>query len=129
MQHGSFTTAALRYGDWGPAYVVQGESSDIGVLVLRPGDEMANHVHRHCDESFVVIEGRATLWTDCADRHSLVPGDVYRCPPGEMHYFVNESGAPFRCVFVKSPQSPGDTVTLPWTPGRPVPDVPDAPTT
>lgn len=129
MQHGNFTTAALRHGDWGPAYVVQGDSSDIGVLVLRPGDQMANHIHRHCDESFVVVEGEATLWTDCAERHALVPGDVYRCAPGEMHYFVNESDARFRCVFVKSPQSPGDTVILPWTPGDPAPDLPEHPTT
>jgi mannose-6-phosphate isomerase-like protein (cupin superfamily) len=106
--------------------VVEGVSSDIGFLVLRVGDEMPNHVHYRCDESFVVIEGEASLWIDGARRYALSVGDVYRCCPGEMHYFVNDSDGLFRMVFIKSPASPGDTVTLPWRPGEPVPVVPPA---
>ena len=121
MQHSSIRDAQYRNGDWGPAYLVQGPTSDIGVCRLRPGDEMANHLHEHCDESFVVLEGECTLWIDCRDRHTMRVGDVYRCEPGEMHYLVNESGSPFEIAFVKSPASPGDTVTLPWHPGEPAP--------
>ncbi|MCA0296223.1 MAG: cupin domain-containing protein [Actinobacteria bacterium] len=124
MQSGRLDGVPPRNGDWGPAYVVQGPSSDIGVLVLRPGDEMANHLHHHCDESFVVLEGTATLWVDAVASYSLTPGDVYRCAPGELHYFVNDSDQLFRMVFIKSPASPGDTVTIPWHPGDPVPTPP-----
>lgn len=124
MHSASTEGAAYRHGEWGPAYLVQGPSSDIGVLMLRPGDAMDNHYHKQCDESFVVLEGECTLWVGCAERYTMRAGDVYRCEPGEMHYLINESDAPFRLVFIKSPASPGDTHTAPWTPGQPVPTVP-----
>ena len=121
MKHASTAGAELRYGEWGPGYLLQGPSSDVGVLLLRAGDAVDNHLHDHCDESFVVLEGECTLWVDCVERRTMRLGDVYRCEPGEMHHLVNESGAPFRCLFIKSPASPGDTLTLPWRPGEPVP--------
>lgn len=121
MKHSSIAEAVYRHGDWGPAYLVQGPTSDIGALLLRPGDHMDNHLHEHCDESFVVIEGECTLWIDCTEKRTMRAGDVIRCEPGEMHYLVNESEADFRLVFVKSPASPGDTVVLPWRPGEPAP--------
>lgn len=121
MQSGRLDQVAPRNGDWGPAYVIQGDSSDIGLLTLRPGDEMPNHIHHRCDESFIVIEGGVTLWVDCAQSHHLTVGDVYRCSPGEMHYFVNDTDHLLRMVFIKSPASPGDTVVLPWAPGAPLP--------
>ncbi|PKQ31196.1 MAG: cupin domain-containing protein [Actinobacteria bacterium HGW-Actinobacteria-2] len=126
MQSGRLDGQPPRNGDWGPAYVIQGPTSDIGLLTLRPGDEMPNHIHHHCDESFVVVEGSATLWVDCAEQFTITPGDVYRCAPGEMHYFTNTGDQVFKMVFIKSPASPGDTINLPWHPGDPAPVVPDA---
>ncbi len=127
MQSGRLDAVPPRNGDWGPAYVIQGPTSDIGLLTLRPGDEMPNHIHHFCDESFIVVEGTASLWVECADRHQLTPGDVHRCAPGEMHYFINDSAGVFKMIFIKSPASPGDTITLPWQPGQPAPAVPAAP--
>ncbi|MGV8978342.1 MAG: cupin domain-containing protein [Cellulomonas sp.] len=121
MQNASLDDPAYRNGTWGPAYLIQGPSSDMGVLLLNPGDSMPNHLHRHCDESFVVLEGTCTLWMDGVARHTMTTHDVFRANPGEMHYLVNESDSPFRCLFIKSPASPGDTVTIPWAPGEPVP--------
>ena len=118
MKIASTTAAQYRHGDWGPAYLVRGETSDIGVVRLRPNDHVDNHFHEHCDESFIVIEGEATLWVDCADKSTLTVGDVVRCEPGEMHYLVNDSGSDFRCMFIKSPPSPGDTILAPWNPGE-----------
>lgn len=127
MQSGRLDGVAPRHGDWGPAYIVQGPTSDIGLLTLRAGDAMTNHIHHFCDESFVVLEGKATLWVNCQDRFSLTPGDVYRCAPGEMHYFSNDGETTCRIVFIKSPASPGDTTDLPWTPGQLTPSIPPAP--
>ncbi|MEA5155025.1 cupin domain-containing protein [Raineyella sp.] len=127
MQSGRLDDLKPRYDDWGPAYVIQGPSSDIGLLTLRPGDEMTNHIHHFCDESFIILEGNATLWVDCQRSFALEPGDVHRCQPDEMHYFVNDSPGLFKMVFIKSPQSPGDTINLPWTPGQPAPEVPARP--
>lgn len=117
--------ADYRHGSWGPAYVVQGPTSDIGVLLLAPGQSMPNHLHRHCDETFVVLEGECTLWVDGVE-HRMVAEDVVRCEPGEMHHLVNDGDTDFRCVFLKSPASPGDTVVVPWSPGEPLPVPPDA---
>lgn len=125
MQRGNTKDVHPRFGDWGPDYLIQGPSSDIGLLVLRPGDEMTNHIHHFCDESFVIMEGRATLWVGCDERYELGPGDVYRCSPDEMHYFVNtDPDAIFKMIFIKSPAAPGDTINLPWHPGDPIPEVP-----
>lgn len=121
MHEASMAAPDYRNGDWGPAYLIQTPSSDMGVLRLGPGDSMPNHLHRHCDESFVVLDGTCTLWMDGAVRHTMTAHEVFRANPGEMHYLVNESNAPFRCLFIKSPASPGDTVTIPWAPGEPVP--------
>ena len=121
MQHATTRDPAYRNGDWGPAYLVQGPSSDLGVLRLAAGQAMTNHYHAHCDETFVVLEGRASLWVDGSTRMDLRPDVVARCEPGELHYLVNDSDADFRCIFIKSPASPGDTTNVPWVPGDPVP--------
>lgn len=121
MKSGNLRAATPRNGDWGPAYALQGPTSDIGLLTLRPGDEMANHYHQHCDETFIIISGSVTLWVDCEQRFELGSADVFRCEPGEMHYLVNETAELLELVFIKSPQSPGDTVTRDWHPGDPRP--------
>jgi len=126
MQRGRLDAVPPRNGDWGPAYVIQGPTSDIGLLTLRPGDAMTNHIHHFCDESFIVINGEVTLWIDCEASYHLTQGDVYRCQPDEMHYFVNEADEVLRMVFIKSPASPGDTINLPWIPGQPIPLIPPA---
>lgn len=125
MDHMSVNSAAYRHETWGPAYLVQSPSSDIGALLMRPGDVIDNHIHEHCDESFIVLEGACTLWVNCEKRIEIVPGDVVRCAPREMHYLVNESDSDFRMIFIKSPASPGDTIVIPWASGDPVPSIPN----
>lgn len=105
-----------RFGEWGPAYLMRKESFELGVVALRPGDRMENHLHEHCDESFVVLEGECTLWVDRVERCTMRAGDVFSCDPGEEHYLVNEHDAVCRFVFFKTPPSPGDTVAVAWTP-------------
>jgi quercetin dioxygenase-like cupin family protein len=116
--------AQYRYGDWGPAYLLRGPQSDLGVFRIPPGEEMSNHYHARTEESFVCLDGEVTLWTACREQHTLRAGDVHRCVPGEMHYFVNEAAEPFRAVFVKAPYNPEDTIQVPWHPGEPVPEAP-----
>lgn len=123
MKNANALNAEYRFGEWGPAYLVQGDSADFGVLLLRPGDAMENHFHERCDEAFVVLEGECELWIDCKERHVMSFGDVYQSQPGEMHYLVNNSDADFRCIFIKTPASPGDTIAAPWKPGEPVPQL------
>lgn len=124
MQQAKIDGATYRNGTWGPGYLLQGSNIALGVVRLGPGDAMDNHLHRTCDETFVVVEGECTLWVDASRAHVMREGDVYTCSPSEMHHLVNESQAPFRCIFIKTPASPGDTVIVPWIPGEPVPAIP-----
>jgi quercetin dioxygenase-like cupin family protein len=115
---------AYRNGDWGPAYLLEHDGASIGVVALRPGDAMDNHIHERCHESFLVIEGELTLWTNRSVRTVLQVGDIASCEPFEEHHVRNGADVPCRLVFMKTPPSPGDTIVLPWTP----PDAGPAPT-
>lgn len=107
---------AYRNVDWGPAYLLEHDSLQLGVVALRPGDAMDNHLHERCHETFVVIEGELTVWTDRSARTLLRAGDVASCEPGEEHHVRNDGDVLCRLVFLKTPPSPGDTIVLPWTP-------------
>jgi quercetin dioxygenase-like cupin family protein len=121
MEHTCCGNADYRFGDHGPAYLLRGPRTDIGVVLLRPGDDVVNHYHATVEESFYIISGEGTLWIDCATTHTIRPGDVYQSPPGEMHYFANNSDADFQMLFIKAPYEPTDTVQRSWVPGEPVP--------
>lgn len=113
----------FRFGDFGPGYMLRGPRTDWGIVRLKPGDDAANHYHAAIEETFAGIEGEATLWVDGRRSYRIGVGDVYRMEPGEQHYFVNESDAVFRAIFVKAPYDPDDGVPVPWKPGDPPPDL------
>ena len=116
---------ALRFGDHGPGYVVRGPRTDVGYVVLPPGQDFPNHYHETIEESFYTIAGSVTLWIDGSERVDLKAGDFFRCDPFEMHYFVNEGDEPWRALFVKAPFAPKDGVVVNWRPGDPPPRVPE----
>lgn len=121
MQHTHTGSAEYRFGTYGPGYVIRGPRTDIGVVQLMPGDEATNHYHAQLEETFVGLEGEATLWVDCVAKYTVRPGEVFQCEPGEMHYFVNESDSVFRALFIKAPYDPTDGVPRPWRPGDDIP--------
>lgn len=108
--------AELRFGDWGPGYLSTDAAAAFGVVVLRPGDTFANHLHEHHTESFVAIEGAAEFLIDRGEPVVVRAGDVLHARAHEEHLVRNPFGETFRAVFVKSPWVDGDKVDLPWTP-------------
>jgi quercetin dioxygenase-like cupin family protein len=117
---------SFKHGTYGPGYLARGPHVDVGVIQLRPGDDYRNHYHARSENSFLTLEGTATLWSECRDRYDLAAGDFHRCDPGEMHYFVNDGTTVWRAVFIRAPYDPEDTIVVPWVPGdsapkRPVP--------
>ncbi|MCK5751751.1 MAG: cupin domain-containing protein [Mycobacterium sp.] len=118
MFNGKLKDIEYRFGDWGPGYLLRGPRTDVGACYLRPGDAFPNHYHCGLEETFFVVEGEATLWIDCKEKFDLQEGDIHRCDPYEMHYFVNESEKPFVALFVKAPFDPDDKVDVPWQPGE-----------
>ncbi|MBW1640591.1 MULTISPECIES: cupin domain-containing protein [Microbacterium] len=113
----SVEDADLRFGDWGPGYLSTDDDAAFGVVVLRPGDVFANHLHEHHTESFLALEGAAEIWLDRTERIVLSAGQLLHARPGVEHLVRNPFDAPFRAVFVKTPWADGDKIDRPWEPG------------
>jgi mannose-6-phosphate isomerase-like protein (cupin superfamily) len=70
-----------------------------------PPSGPAPHFHRTITESFYVLTGTVRLydgaaWTDAG------PGDFHFVPPGGIHAFRNESGAPAAMLLLFTPGAP-----------------------
>ncbi len=68
-----------------------GADNVVGWTVLRPGASHECHLHRNCDEFFIVLKGRGHIITE----HGLEAsgeGDVVYSPRGCWHGFNNTSG-------------------------------------
>ena len=62
----------------------------VGWTVLRPGARHERHLHRNCDEFFIVIKGRGHIYSDLGEEPSG-EGDVVYSPRGCWHGFNNTS--------------------------------------
>lgn len=98
----------FRFGDNGPKYLVRGPWCDIGVVVLKPGQEFRNHRHISASEAFLTLEGEVHLYLD-GELHRLGAGDLLRCDPNEAHYVVNHGDKDWKAVFIKAPHVAGDS--------------------
>ena len=89
--------AGARHGD-----------SELGVFRWSMGEQRSGpdpHFHRTMSESFYVLAGQVRIfdgrtWRDCA------PGDFVHVPPGGVHGFRNESGAPAEMLMLFAPGAP-----------------------
>jgi mannose-6-phosphate isomerase-like protein (cupin superfamily) len=62
----------------------------IGWTVLKPGARHERHLHRNCDEFFIVLKGHGHIYTDDGETPSG-EGDVIYSPRGCWHGFNNTS--------------------------------------
>jgi quercetin dioxygenase-like cupin family protein len=62
----------------------------VGWTVLKPGARHERHLHRNCDEFFIVLKGKGHIYTDLGEEPS-VEGDVVYSPRGVWHGFNNTS--------------------------------------
>lgn len=67
-----------------------GTDNVVGWTVLRPGASHEAHLHRNCDEFFIVLKGEGMIRTENGDTPS-VEGDVVFSPRGVYHGFANTS--------------------------------------
>ena len=63
------------------------------------------HFHRTMSESFFVLSGTVRIF-DGADWASCGAGDFVHVPPGGVHAFRNESGAPAEMLILFAPGAP-----------------------
>ena len=62
----------------------------VGWTVLKPGARHERHLHRNCDEFFIVIKGKGHIYSNLGEEPS-VEGDVVYSPRGCWHGFNNTS--------------------------------------
>jgi quercetin dioxygenase-like cupin family protein len=64
----------------------------VGWTVLKPGAKHDRHLHRNCDEFFIVVKGRGMSYTaDGKGDEASGEGDVVYSPRGAWHGFNNTS--------------------------------------
>ncbi len=83
-------------------------SGDFGLYRWNMGAEPsgpAPHFHRTMSESFFVLDGTVRLH-DGGGWRDAQPGDFLYVPPGGIHGFRNESGAPASMLILFTPGAP-----------------------
>jgi mannose-6-phosphate isomerase-like protein (cupin superfamily) len=102
--------AEVRTPDSAAAYLVSGAMTggDFGLYrwdMSGPPTGPGPHFHRTLSESFFILSGTVRIhtggrWVDTG------PGDFIHVPPGGIHGFRNESGAPASMLILFAPGAP-----------------------
>jgi mannose-6-phosphate isomerase-like protein (cupin superfamily) len=121
LGEGGESSASLRRADVAPeiSFAAPGQSAhylatgattggDFGLFRWNMGADPtgpAPHFHRTMTESFFVLDGTVRLYDGegWLDGH---PGDFLYVPPGGVHGFRNESGAPASMLILFTPGAP-----------------------
>ncbi|MFX1323638.1 MAG: cupin domain-containing protein [Promethearchaeota archaeon] len=100
-----------RGGTSGVKYLMRGPSIDWGVILLQPGEYMADKAHGHSiiDETFFFVEGDGVMIID-EKEYPAPEGTVFLCEPKEMHNIKNDSDKPIKIVFIKGEYKPDDKI-------------------
>ncbi len=88
---------------------MRGPSIDWGVILLKPGEDLAKkaHGHKEIDETFYFVEGDGVMIVD--GKEILAPqGSVFLLNPNEMHNIRNSSKKNIKIVFIKGEYKPDD---------------------
>lgn len=100
----------LVLGNTDVHYVATGTSTD-GLFGLYRWQMAGNragaapHIHRRFSESFYILSGSVRIY-DGARWLDAAPGDYVHVPPGGIHGFTNESGAPASMLILFAPGAP-----------------------
>ncbi|MHA1459298.1 MAG: cupin domain-containing protein [Promethearchaeota archaeon] len=99
----------FRGGESGVKYLMRGPSIDWGLILLKPGEKMAEKAHGHnlLDETFYFVEGNGVMIINNKE-FSALEGSVFLVEPKEMHNIRNDSKQPIKIVFIKGDYKPDD---------------------
>jgi len=100
-----------RGGDSGVKYLMRGPSIDWGVILLKPGQKMAEKPHGHniIDETFFFMKGSGKMLVD-DEEYDAPEGSVFLIEPKEMHNIKNDSEEELKVVFIKGDYKPDDKI-------------------
>lgn len=88
--------------------VLETEESVIVVWYVRPGQEIAAHVHPNGQDTWTVLSGSADYYQGVGVASKLKAGEIAVAKPGQVHGVINtDSTEPFIFVSVVAPGNPG----------------------
>ncbi len=90
---------------------MRGPSIDWGVILLNPGESMAEKAHGHnfIDETFYFVEGNGIMIIN--DREiEASEGSIFLVEPKEMHNIRNKSDKAIKIIFIKGEYKPEDKI-------------------
>ena len=83
------------------------ETLEVACVTLAPGNRTPEASHPDEEELYFFIEGTALLHI-AGEEQQVSAGDFAYVPRHAVHYIVNDSGEPFRYVYVANfPDRPG----------------------
>jgi mannose-6-phosphate isomerase-like protein (cupin superfamily) len=90
---------------------MRGPSIDWGVILLKPGESMAEKAHGHneIDETFYFVEGNGIMIID-EKEYDAPEGSVFLIEPKEMHNIKNKSNNDIKIIFIKGDYKPEDKI-------------------
>jgi len=99
----------FRGGESGVKYLMRGPSIDWGLILLKPGEKMAEKAHGHnlLDETFYFVEGDGVMIVN-DEEFGALEGNVFLVEPKEMHNIRNDSQKSIKIVFIKGDYKPND---------------------
>jgi mannose-6-phosphate isomerase-like protein (cupin superfamily) len=80
-------------------HVVRREDLKVGLISVRPHDELPVHSHEHEDQFYYVLEGEGIVHWGGQD-YPMKPGVAVMIPPGVPHGVRNPNDAPLRYLDV-----------------------------
>ncbi|MGC9358810.1 MAG: cupin domain-containing protein [Anaerolineae bacterium] len=111
MQRVNEADLAYRGGDSGVKYLMRGPNLDWGVILLKPGENLAGHYHEQVEETFYVVQGQAAF--EVNDEEIVAKaGTALRMEPKDRHAVRNVGADDLKLVFIKWPYLPKDKVSL-----------------
>ena len=75
-----------------------------GCVVLKPGEEVGEHMTENKEELIVVLQGKAKVISDGKSVEAGENTAVY-IKSGKLHNVINDSGAVLRYIYVTAPLS------------------------
>ena len=100
-----------RFGDSGPKYLMKGPRMNFALVQFQAGQDFKAHYHNVMEENFYILEGEVDIVVDGVVNH-LRPGQMIHIEPGEIHYVVNNSGAPMKMISTLAPYTNPDKVDV-----------------
>jgi quercetin dioxygenase-like cupin family protein len=100
----------LQSSEGEPIRSVITESADAVIVAwyIRPGQEIAAHIHPQGQDTWTILSGRGDYYLDHAgNKKSIEMGDVVIAPAGAVHGVFNNSDESLVFISVVSPLNAG----------------------